>query len=178
MLTLRIIRSSHYTVSFHFVEEGRETYNIPDTVERRHDTDEELSLLAHPIFDIRGIRKTYHDPSQRLTMDDKPTGNQQPHSKQNGDNRQPIPPRPPKREQKANPQDDTSNLAGDNIEPRENQQRPDNRRSQVSSRQSDRADSALHVRDAALVRIEGYGFDSSTGAAGSYRMAKFVKGDD
>lgn len=111
-------------------------------------------------------------------MDDKPTGHQQPHSQQDSDNGQPVPPSPPQRKQKANPQDDTSNLAGDNIEPRENQQRPDNRRSQVPSRQRDCADSALHMRDASLVRIQGYGFDSSTGAAGRDRMTELVEGDD
>lgn len=67
-------------------------------------------------------------------MGNKPTSDQQPDRQQNRNDSQPIPPRPPKREQKAHPQNNTSDFTRDDIKARENQQRADNRRPQVSSR--------------------------------------------
>lgn len=111
-------------------------------------------------------------------MNNKPTCNQQPHGQQHRDDRQPIPPGPPEREQKANPQDDTGDFACDNVKPRENQQRADDRRAQIAGREGHGAHPALHVRNASFVRVERDGFDSAAGAAGGYGMAEFVEGDD
>lgn len=111
-------------------------------------------------------------------MNNKPTRDQQPHRKQYRDDRQPIPPSPPEREQKANSQDDTSNLARDNVKPREDQQRADNRRAQIAGGEGHGAYSSLHMRDPSFVGIEGDGFDSAAGTAGGYSMAELVEGDD
>lgn len=111
-------------------------------------------------------------------MRNKPTSHQQANRKQNRNNGQPIPPRPPEREQKTNAQHNTSDLARDNIETSENQQRTDNRRTEVAGGECDCRHPALHVSDSTFVGIEGDGLDSPTGAAGGYGMAEFVEGDD
>ena len=108
-------------------------------------------------------------------MSDKPTRNEQSHRKKNGDDRQPIPPSPPKREKEADAQNNTGNLACDNIKPGENQKRPDDRRPQIARGQSDGAHSSLHMRDTSLVWIQRDRFDSASGAAGGNSMAEFMK---
>lgn len=134
------------------------------------------SLVTHSSM-TRG-ESAYHHPSQRLSMRNKPTSHQQPNRKQHSNDGQPVPPRPPEREQKANTQDDTSDLARDDIETGKDQQRTDNRRTEVAGRECDCRHSTLHVGDSAFVGIEGDGLDSAAGATGGYGVAEFVEGDD
>lgn len=65
-------------------------------------------------------------------MSNEPAGNQQSHSQQNRDNGKPIPSGPPKRQQKADSKDDTSNLASHDIEAAEDEQSTNDRRSQIT----------------------------------------------
>lgn len=120
---------------------------------------------------------TYHDPSQGLSVGDEPTGDQQAHCKENGHDSQPVPPSPPKSQKKTDTQDNTGDLAGNDIKARENQERPDHGRSQIAGRQSDGTYSALHVGHSTLVRIKRDGLDFSTSAAGCDRVTKFMKCD-
>lgn len=110
-------------------------------------------------------------------MRDEPASNQQPNGQQHRNDGQPIPTRPPKCQQKAHAENDTRDFTRGDVEPGEDQQRPDNRRPQVSRRQGDCGHAALHVGDAALVGVERDGFHAPACAAGCYRMAEFVEGD-
>lgn len=110
-------------------------------------------------------------------MLNKPTRHQQTNRKQNRRNSQPILPRPPKRQQKAHAQSNTSDLARRDVEPAKNQQCANERRAKVSSRKCDSADAATHVRHAALARIEGDGLDAAACAAGCGSVGEFVEGD-
>lgn len=87
-------------------------------------------------------------------MRNKPTRNQQAHSKQNRQNRQPVLPRPPKRKQETHAQNNTRDLARDDVKPAEYKQGAYQRRPEVASRQGDSADSALHCGDAAFVGVQ------------------------
>ena len=147
--------------------ERRESYDIPHTVERRHDADKELRLLSvKPINpSTRGQRNTHHDISQSFSMVNEPTSNQQPHSKQDGHDGQPVLPGPPQGEQET-----------DDVEAAEDEQGPDDRRPQVSRWKGDEAFAAFHVRHPALVGVEGDGDHFTTRAAGCYCMAELVKG--
>ena len=111
-------------------------------------------------------------------MLDKPATDQQSHGEQNRNNRQPILPCPPQREQEAHTQHDTRNLAGHNVEPAERQQRADQTGSQVASWEGEELLAAAHVRDAALVRVQADALDAPAGAARGDGVAELVEGDD
>lgn len=126
----------------------------------------------------REKRSTYHDKPQRLCVLDKPAGDQQAHSQQDGEDSQPVLARPPQRQEEADAQDDACDLARDDVEAAEDEQRPNQRGSQVSSWQRDGAHPTAHVCDAAFMGIEGDGLDAAAGAAGCDGVAEFVECDD
>ena len=111
-------------------------------------------------------------------MFNKPTSDQQPHRSQNRRNGKPILPRPPQRQQETNPERNTRDLTGHDIEPAKDKQGTDERGAQVASGQGDGADTAAHVRDTALARVERDGFNPPARAAGCDCVAEFVEGDD
>lgn len=110
-------------------------------------------------------------------MSDKPTSDQQSNGEEDGHDGQPVPSSPPESEKEADTQGNTSDFAGNDVKPRKDEQRSDHGRSQIPSRQSDRADPALHVGHSTLVRIKRDGFDFPAGTAGCNRMAKFMECD-
>lgn len=111
-------------------------------------------------------------------MLDKPATDQQSHGEQDRNNRQPILPCPPQREQEAHAQHNTRDLAGYNVEPAERQQRADQTGSQVACWEGEELLAAAHMRHAALVRVQADALDAPAGAACGDGMTKFVKGDD
>ena len=111
-------------------------------------------------------------------MLDKPTRHQQPHGQQNRNNRQPILPCPPQRQQEAHAKHNTRDLASHDVESAERQQRPNQTRSKIPGRKRDELLAAAHVRHAAFVRVQTDGFHAAAGAAGCDCVAKLVEGDD
>jgi hypothetical protein len=122
-------------------------------------------------------RKTYHHKPQRLGMINEPTSNKQPHSEEDGDNSQPVSPRPPKRQQKAARKDEAGDLARNDVEATEDEQSANDGRAEVAGRQRDEAFAALHVRHAALVWVELDGDHLASGAACRNGVAELVEGD-
>jgi hypothetical protein len=67
----------------------------------------------------------YHNPAQGFTMGNEPACHQQTNRKENSQDSQPVPSRPPKCKQEANTQNNTGNLASHNIKAGKNQERAD-----------------------------------------------------
>ena len=109
-------------------------------------------------------------------MLNKPTRNQQRHRQQNRTNRQPIPPRPPQRQQKASPKHQTRNLASDDIKSAEYEKCADQGGAEIAGRESKGGNAARHMGYAALARVEGDGLYVAAGQDGGYCVAEFVEG--
>lgn len=154
-----------------------ESYNIPDAVKSRHNTNEQLQMQLVQ-FHFYGNRATHHHESQRLSMFDKPTSHKQPNSQENSHNCKPVPSCPPQSKQKAYAQHYARNLACDNIEPAKYKERTDERRSEITCWQCNSADSSLHVCNSSFTWVERDRFNPSSCAAGCYGMAEFVKCDN
>jgi hypothetical protein len=82
-----------------------------------------------------------------------PTSYQQSHRQQDSNNRQPILTCPPQSEQKAHTQHNTSNLAGNDIKTTKGEKGTYEAGPEIASRQSNGLYAALHVRDAAFMRV-------------------------
>ena len=108
-------------------------------------------------------------------MINEPTGHEQPNRQKDSQIRQPVFPSPPQREQEANTQCDTRNLACHYVEAAEDKERADEGGTEVASGKCDDIDTTAHVCDAAFTRVEGNGFDTATGAAGSDSMGEFME---
>jgi hypothetical protein len=111
-------------------------------------------------------------------MSNEPARNQQSNCKKNSANRQPVPPCPPQRKQKADAQSNANNLARYNVETTKYQDRTNEGGSQISSRERDGADSSCHVCNPALARVKGYRFDSSSCATCCNGVPEFMKGNN
>lgn len=111
-------------------------------------------------------------------MSNKPARHQQSDGEEDRDNRQPVPPSPPEGQQKAHPQDNAGQLARDDVEAAEDQQRADQGRPEITRGEREGADSALHVGDASLAGIQRDGLDTAACAAGRYGVSEFVKRND
>lgn len=111
-------------------------------------------------------------------MLNEPARHKQPHTQQHRTYGKPILTCPPERKQKTHPQRNTRHLARNDIEPTKDQQRPYQRRPQITRGQRDSADAAAHVRHAPLVRVQGDGLDLAACAEGCDRMSELVEGDD
>ena len=111
-------------------------------------------------------------------MRNEPASHNQPNRQQHRNNRQPVPPRPPQRQQEAHRQHNRRDLARHDVEPAKRQQRPDQRTPQIPRRQRDPRPAAEHVRHAALVRVEAYRLHFPARQHGRQRVAELVEGDD
>lgn len=95
-------------------------------------------------------------------MDDKPASDKKPHSQENGQDGQPISLAPPKSQEETDTKNHTGDLAGDNVEAAEDQERADQRRTEIASWKRDGALSADHVRHTTFARVERDGFDATS----------------
>lgn len=111
-------------------------------------------------------------------MRDEPTCHEQSDRQKYGDDGEPVLSRPPEREQEADAKDNTSHFTSNDIEAGKNQQSANDRRSQISGRKSDSADTALHVRDSALMGIQRDGLDPASCATCGDGMAELVESND
>jgi hypothetical protein len=111
-------------------------------------------------------------------MVDEPARHEQPNSKEDGSNREPVPSSPPECEQKADSQDDAGNFARNNVEPAEYKQGANKGGPKIASWERDGGNSSLHVRYSTLSWIKRDGFYTPSCAACRYGVSKFVKSYD
>lgn len=138
----------------------RATHNIPDAVERTHDSNKE------------------DDESQRDSVGDEPAGDEEADSEENGEDGKPVLLAPPKGKEEANGEDETSDLTSDDVKAAEGQQGADERGAQVAGGQRDQVLAADHVGDAALAWVERDGLHTASSADGGEGMTELMECDD
>jgi hypothetical protein len=135
-------------------------------------------VLGYEVYIACLSSSTYNNESQGLGVDDEPTGDQESHGEQHGHDGEPIPLPPPKGQEEADGKHKTSDLARDNIETAENEQRANEGGAEIASGKGDCAYAADHMRDTSLAGVKRDGLDATTGADGGDGMSKLVEGDD
>ncbi|KAL9621337.1 MAG: hypothetical protein Q9160_004228 [Pyrenula sp. 1 TL-2023] len=169
--SLRRMRSSHYQRIC--VSRGQELNNKALTISQT------LAIrISQHLRRLSTHSGTHHHKSKRLSMLNEPASDKQRDRKQDRHDRQPILSSPPKSKQEAHAQDQASNLASHNVEATEDEQSPNQRRPQISSRQCNDVDSPSHVCYSAFSGVEGDGFDSAARTASGDGVAEFMEGDD